>query len=40
MLALVENRLRPGALIIADDADDSPDYPAHIRSAVGLYPKK
>jgi predicted O-methyltransferase YrrM len=34
ILNLVESRLRPGALIVADNADDSPDYLARIR-AVG-----
>lgn len=32
VLALVESRLRPGALIIADNADYSPDYLAYVRS--------
>jgi predicted O-methyltransferase YrrM len=32
ILALVESRLRAGALIVADNADDSPDYLAHVRS--------
>ncbi|MFZ6658349.1 O-methyltransferase [Undibacterium sp. TJN19] len=32
ILMLVESRLRPGALIIADNADYSPDYLAYIRS--------
>lgn len=32
ILSLVENRLRPGALIVADNADYSPDYLARIRS--------
>ncbi|WP_408952170.1 hypothetical protein [Lysobacter sp. Hz 25] len=32
VLALVEARLRPGALIVADSADYSPDYLAHVRS--------
>jgi predicted O-methyltransferase YrrM len=32
ILNLVESRLRPGALIIADDADESPDYLARVRS--------
>lgn len=32
ILALVEHRLRPGALIVADNADFSPDYLAHVRS--------
>ena len=26
ILATVESRLRPGALIVADNADDSPEY--------------
>jgi predicted O-methyltransferase YrrM len=33
ILALLEGRLRPGALVIADDADASPDYLARVRSA-------
>ncbi|BEP53268.1 O-methyltransferase [Variovorax sp. V118] len=32
VLALVESRLRPGALIVADNADHSPEYLAHVRS--------
>ncbi|MDR0362526.1 MAG: class I SAM-dependent methyltransferase [Planctomycetota bacterium] len=32
ILGLVENRLRPGAPVIADDADSSPDYLARVRS--------
>jgi predicted O-methyltransferase YrrM len=32
ILSLVESRLRPGALIIADNADYSPDYLALMRS--------
>lgn len=32
ILALVEGRLRPGALIVADNADHSPDYLALVRS--------
>lgn len=32
ILALVETRLRPGALIVADNVDYSPDYLAHIRA--------
>jgi predicted O-methyltransferase YrrM len=32
ILSMVESRLRPGALIIADDADYSPDYLARVRS--------
>jgi predicted O-methyltransferase YrrM len=34
ILSLLESRLRPGALIIADDADHSPDYLARVRSPV------
>ena len=30
ILALVESRLRPGAFIVADNADYSPDYLAHV----------
>lgn len=37
ILALVEDRLRPGALVVADNADDSPDYLAHIRSGTSGY---
>jgi len=32
ILALMETRLRPGALIVADNVDYSPDYLAHIRA--------
>lgn len=32
VLALVETRLRPGALIVADNADFSPDYLARVRA--------
>jgi predicted O-methyltransferase YrrM len=32
ILALLESRLRPGALIIADNADYAPDYLARVRS--------
>jgi predicted O-methyltransferase YrrM len=32
ILSLVESRLRPGALIVADNADHSPDYLARVRS--------
>src|SRR5262245_43166596 len=32
ILKLVEARLRPGAAIIADNADDSPDYVARVRA--------
>ncbi|WP_394792204.1 O-methyltransferase [Rhodoferax sp.] len=37
VLALVESRLRPGALVIADNADYSPDYLAHVRSPASGY---
>jgi predicted O-methyltransferase YrrM len=32
ILSLVESRLRPGALVVADNADYSPEYLAHVRS--------
>jgi predicted O-methyltransferase YrrM len=32
ILSLVEDRLRPGAFIVADNADHSPDYLARVRS--------
>jgi predicted O-methyltransferase YrrM len=32
ILALVESRLRPGALIVADNADYSPEYLARVRA--------
>lgn len=32
ILGLVEARLRPGAIIVADNADDSPDYLARVRA--------
>ncbi len=32
ILALVEDRLRPGAFVVADDADASPEYLARVRS--------
>jgi predicted O-methyltransferase YrrM len=32
ILTLVESQLRPGALIVADNADHSPDYLARVRS--------
>lgn len=36
ILSLVEPRLRPGALVVADNADHSPEYLARVRSpAVG-----
>ena len=37
ILDLVESRLRPGAVIVADNADDSPDYLAHVRSPANGY---
>jgi predicted O-methyltransferase YrrM len=37
ILDLLENRLKPGALIVADNADLSPDYLAHIRSHASGY---
>ncbi|MDR3210661.1 MAG: class I SAM-dependent methyltransferase [Planctomycetota bacterium] len=37
ILNLVESRLKPGALIIADDADYSPDYVARVRSTTAGY---
>ncbi|ALN65239.1 O-methyltransferase family protein [Lysobacter antibioticus] len=37
VLALVETRLRPGALIVADNADYSPEYLAHVRSPASGY---
>ena len=37
ILRLVESRLRPGALIVADNADDSPEYLSHVRSAANGY---
>jgi predicted O-methyltransferase YrrM len=32
ILDRVEDRLRPGALVVADNADDSPDYLARVRA--------
>jgi predicted O-methyltransferase YrrM len=37
VLSLVEGRLRPGAFIVADNADDSPDYLARVRSPAKGY---
>ncbi|MEJ0017102.1 MAG: class I SAM-dependent methyltransferase [Acetobacteraceae bacterium] len=37
ILRLLENRLKPGALIVADNADDSPDYLAHVRTPAQGY---
>jgi predicted O-methyltransferase YrrM len=37
VLTLLEERLRPGALIVADNADQSPEYLARVRSPAGGY---
>jgi predicted O-methyltransferase YrrM len=37
ILSLVESRLKSGALIVADNADDSPDYLARVRSPAKGY---
>ncbi|MBI5128268.1 MAG: class I SAM-dependent methyltransferase [Rhodopseudomonas palustris] len=37
ILDLLESRLRPGALIVADNADHSPDYLARVRAPAGGY---
>lgn len=37
ILALVESRLRPGAFVVADNADYSPEYLAYVRSPVKGY---
>jgi predicted O-methyltransferase YrrM len=37
ILSLVESRLRPGAFIVADNADDSPDYLTQVRASAGGY---
>lgn len=37
ILALLESRLRPGAFIVADNADHSPDYLARVRSPASGY---
>jgi predicted O-methyltransferase YrrM len=37
ILSLLESRLRVGALIVADNADSSPEYIARVRSAAGGY---
>lgn len=37
VLALVESRLRPGAFIVADNADYSPEYLARVRSPANGY---
>ncbi|RQR31968.1 O-methyltransferase [Burkholderia sp. Bp9142] len=37
VLALVERRLRPGAFVVADNADYSPDYLAYVRAPENGY---
>ena len=37
ILDLLESRLRPGALVVADNADDSPEYLARVRSPANGY---
>lgn len=37
ILNLVESRLKPGALVIADNADFSPEYLAHVRARTSGY---
>lgn len=37
VLSLVEARLRPGALVVADNADESPDYLARVRAPQSGY---
>jgi predicted O-methyltransferase YrrM len=37
VLALVEDHLRPGAFVVADDAAVNPDYLAHVRSTARGY---
>ena len=37
VLRLVESRLRPGAFIVADNIDNSPEYVAHVRSPENGY---
>ena len=37
ILGLLESRLGPGAFIVADNADYSPDYLAHVRSPANGY---
>ena len=37
ILDLVESRLRPGAFIVADNADHSPEYLARVRSSASGY---
>ncbi|MBR0712830.1 O-methyltransferase [Bradyrhizobium liaoningense] len=37
ILRLLESRLKPGALVVADNADDSPEYLSYVRSAANGY---
>src|SRR6185369_12098162 len=37
ILSLLESRLRPGALVVADNADDNPDYLARVRAPANGY---
>jgi predicted O-methyltransferase YrrM len=37
VLAIVESRLKPGAFVIADNADYSPDYLAYVRTPANGY---
>jgi predicted O-methyltransferase YrrM len=37
ILALVESRLRPGAIIVADNTEHCPDYLTHVRSTASGY---
>lgn len=37
ILNLVESRLKPGAFIVADNADFSPEYLAYVRSPARGY---
>jgi predicted O-methyltransferase YrrM len=37
VLALLESRLRPGALVVADNADHSPEYLARVRAPANGY---
>jgi predicted O-methyltransferase YrrM len=37
ILSLVESRLGPGGLIVADNADDSPEYLAYVRAPANGY---
>ncbi|MNU10444.1 hypothetical protein D3C72_2575950 [compost metagenome] len=37
ILALLEDRLRPGAFVVADNADYSPEYLAYVREPANGY---